>query len=234
MRPVVREVLLDVCPRLVRSLLDGGMECGKLALLVQFRFDHASVDQIGAVAARQIILRQQQAGERTVSAVRERVEVEGKHVGFAIADARKTAKNGASPRRVVRNTRLKTFARRHALQVGVSREKRENLREVGLARPEVTRNPNADLGRLVQKRVGEVFEHVVQKSLDHRGDDIAADLARQLVLVAAFTDLDDRLDLFLDASLKQICDLHGKTSCLVVHSKSPRYMNSSRLATNEY
>ena len=102
-----------------------------------------------------------------------------------------------------------------------------------LAGAEVAGNPDADLGRLVQERVGVVFEHVVEIRLDHRRDDVAADLAGQLVLVAPFADLDDRLDLFLDASLEQVGDLHGFTSHLVGHSKSPRYMNSSRFPTNE-
>ena len=78
-----------------------------------------------------------------------------------------------------------------------------------------------------------MFEHVIEVRLDHRRHDVAADLAGQLALVAPFTDLDDRLDLFLDASLKQIRDLHRFTSHLVGHSKSPRYMNSSRFPTNE-
>ncbi len=47
-----------------------------------------------------------------------------------------------------------------------------------------------------------MFEHVIEVRLDHRRHDVAADLAGKLVLVAPFTDLDDRLDLVLDASLK--------------------------------
>ncbi len=78
-----------------------------------------------------------------------------------------------------------------------------------------------------------MFERVVEESLDHRRYHVAADLAGQLALVAPFTDLDDRLNLFLDASLKQIGDLHRFASNLISHNKSPRYMNSSRFPTNE-
>ena len=180
MCPIEREVFLDLGPRLFRSLLDGGVQRGQLALLVQLRFDHPSIDQIGAVAARQVILRQQEGGQGPAAAIRERVEIEGEHIRFAIANARKAAKNGGSPRRVVRNTRLEPFARRHAFQDRVAREQRKNLRVMGLARAEITGNPNADFGRLVQECIGVMFEHVVEESLDHRRYDVAADLAGSL------------------------------------------------------
>jgi hypothetical protein len=79
-----------------------------------------------------------------------------------------------------------------------------------------------------------VLEHIVKVGLDHRRNDVAADLGGELVFIAALSHLDDWLDLFLDPGLENVSNLHRALSCSVSYSRSPRYMNSSRIPRKRY
>ncbi|GEM_PF-5403074 len=78
---------------------------------------------------------------------------------------------------------------------------------------EVARYPDTDpLGVLV-KRVGVVFEKVVEALFYERCNHIAADLVGKLLLVLQVAYLDDWIDFFFNRGLEDLSYLHVSPLC---------------------
>ena len=184
------------------------MEGAQLALAVELGLDDAGVDEVGAVAEPLVVLGQEELRERARLAVGEGVEVEREDGRVALREPLERALDRRAARGVGRDPGGEALGGRGAGEDAVLGEQGGDLGEVRLARAEVAGDPGADLGLALLECVGVELEEVVEVSLDHRRNDVAADLPRQLGLVAGLADLDDGLDLVFDSGLEQLADMH--------------------------
>ena len=119
---VKARVFLNVGPGLVRERSYFRMQGIELSSPIDLLLDYSRVEDVRAVPARLVVLREQQARKRRRLAVDECVEVEGEDARGALVQSVEVPEDRCPVRRSGRNTRFEALRRGVALERAVLRE----------------------------------------------------------------------------------------------------------------